>query len=145
MDQNYGSPASCVKSPIKVWGNLTFAFSKTHNETMEVSEDRKEELRKQILERLLSEWESGKINQDESANIANYVLDSMPFVFTEQDLLDFLNELISKWAFFGNLLTIEKGKRKEKVSGEMAEGAATLARHGKLDDALKLAKKGSAN
>ncbi|MBI2032060.1 MAG: hypothetical protein HYV38_02675 [Candidatus Levybacteria bacterium] len=109
----------------------------------EVSEERLSEIESLILERLLTEWEEGSISEAESAEIANFVLDELDFVYTEEDLMFFLQDLTSKWKFFANILSIETGKHSEQESSELAKDALQLAREGKIDDALSLAKGGA--
>lgn len=108
----------------------------------EVSEDRLSEIAGLILDRLLTEWEEGAISEMDASDIANFVLDELDFVYAEEDLMFFLQDLVSRWKFFGNILSIEQGKQSEQKTAEVAKDALQLAREGKIDDALSLAKGG---
>ena len=59
---------------------------------------------------------------------------------TYTQLIEFLEELVIQWPFFEHILAVEKGEERNMAEHEVAEGVAMLAKEGKIDTALSLAK-----
>lgn len=54
--------------------------------------------------------------------------------------MQFLRDLSSKWSIFTKLLVLESGEVKEKTEDKVAEDVLKMAKEGKIDEAIGLAK-----
>ena len=72
--------------------------------------------------------------------MADFTVEGMKKVNNRVDLTNFLKNLSEKWPIFTNIAIIEEGNYKEMVEDEVYSGVLTLAAHGKIDSAIKLAK-----
>ncbi len=95
---------------------------------------------KDIVESVVISLENGNLKEDDLPEIGKFVLDRVDLLKSHQDLADFLAELSSKWPIFLNIAKIEKGELKEKAEEKTANEVLNLLQHGKIDDALSLAK-----
>lgn len=107
---------------------------------MDQLQNHKKEIETQIVETMISALENEKITESESSEIAAFVLDRIDAVTTTQEMTTFLQDLAAKWEIFGSLLFLEQADLKERVEDEVAAGVLLLAEHGKLDDAIRLAR-----
>lgn len=110
---------------------------------MALSTGKKEEVAKGILDTLIASLENKNINTDELPKIGKFFSESMEVIEGEQELDEFYAELAREWPIFSNLKTITAGTAKEKVEDEIASGVMELVKHGKINEALSLAKKGT--
>ena len=100
----------------------------------------KEDIEKKILEEISNALEKGELKADDSAAIANFILEKLDGVSSSTELVNFLQELSQKWPVFNNLLEIEKGKQEQKDDQVAVGQVEDLARKGKIDEALSVAK-----
>lgn len=107
---------------------------------MDPVKESKLNLEKQIVEEALIEFESGKITEEELRQIAVFTIDHLKPASNELDIQNFLEQLKSKWNFFSQLAMISQSEIKENVENEVFDGVLTLAKHGKIEEAVKLAK-----
>jgi signal recognition particle GTPase len=103
-------------------------------------EELKLEIQRQIVEAVVQHLEKNLISPDTSTEIATFVLDTLSNVSTQFELESFLTELTSRWNMFESILKSEEGKSRLKVEQEQIDGVLLLAKHGKIDEALQLAK-----
>lgn len=107
---------------------------------MELTKEQKYQIEAQIVETVLNALDKDLLMTDQLQEIADYALEGMKKVSNEQDLLNFLSSLSSKWKIFEGLAVLQKGKIVKKEEKEVADGILMLIKEGKIDDALNLAK-----
>lgn len=107
---------------------------------MDISDERRKEIEKKLVETIIQALENDILTADEMPTISSYILDNMPKVKTQDELLQFLRDLSAKWAFFSNLLVIESGEVQLAAEQVTTQNVVDLAKSGKLDEALSLAK-----
>lgn len=100
---------------------------------------------KHILDVILLGLESGELEAYESSEIAEYVLGKVERLESERDVVGFYKELSELWPFLEVLMDETNKENQEKMEAEAAEGALTLLKHGKVDDALDLVKTATTN
>lgn len=111
-----------------------------NNKDMDISQQHKEEIERKIIESIIVNLEENKLPQEELPIIADFVLGKIDTVKNHDELVIFLTELSTKWPIFTNITSIEKGEVKEKVEDKVAEDVLNLAKSGKIDEAIGLAK-----
>lgn len=107
---------------------------------MDFTESHKKEIEKQIVEAIITSLDKDNLKTTELPNIANFVLERIDNIKTHNELILFLGELARIWPVFVNLTAIEKGEVKEIKEDEVAQSVLTLAKSGKIDEAINLAK-----
>lgn len=101
----------------------------------------KQNVDKRIVDKALSDFGEGIISEDDLREIANFTVSGMKNINNRAELFSFLRQLSEKWTSFKFIATIEESELKEAVESEVYSGVLTLAQHGKIDKAIKLAKK----
>lgn len=107
---------------------------------MEFTTEDKNRIETSIVNAIISSLKTNAIEELELSAVADFVLGRIDNVKTNIELLAFLSELSSKWQIFKQIEKIEQGKLKEQKEDEVARGVLDLAKTGKIDDAIKLAK-----
>ncbi len=100
----------------------------------------KRDLEKRIVDAALDEMEAGKLSEQELTNIANFIIDYLRPTKNQTEIDNFLNQAASKWQFLQGIKLVEQSEFKEAVEDEILDGVLTLAKHGKVEEAIKLAK-----
>lgn len=95
---------------------------------------------KHILDSILIGLDSGEIEAYQSSEIAEFILGKVEKLQTDQEAIGLYQQIAELWPFMDTLLEKSQLENLEKVEGEVSEGAVTLLKHGKVDDALKLVK-----
>lgn len=108
---------------------------------MDVTQERKEEIERRIVKIITSSLEKNSISEADLPTIAQFVLENLDGVTTNDQLFDFLSELSLRWPIFENVELIEKGQMKEQKEDQVAQDVLILTKSGKIDEALNLAKK----
>lgn len=108
------------------------------------SKDR-EELESKILAILTTALENNTITTDDVSPIATFVLENAKDISDQQELIEFLRELSNRWNIFTPLLVISSGELQEKAENEIGQGVLELAKSGKLEEAIQLAKSATQN
>lgn len=111
---------------------------------MEVTEEHKKVLEQRIVEAMMTGLDQDVITSDELPDIADFVLDKIDQLKTQDELMQFLRELSGKWHIFSQILVIESGEVKEHIEHKVASNVLDLVRAGKVDDAISLAKSATA-
>lgn len=112
----------------------------SHTKGMEFTPEEKKELESAIVDKIIDALEHEVITQADTATISDYVLTHIDTLTHELEVQVFLKNLSEKWKIFEPLLLLKQGEYKEIVEDEVAEGVLILAQHGKVDEAIKLAK-----
>ena len=107
---------------------------------MDQIQQHKQQVEKQIVDTGINKFEDGTITKEMLSQIADFTDEGMNKVKTQSDLSSFLSALASHWPIFQNIVTIEQGVVKEASDKKVYSGALDLAKHGKIEDAVKLAK-----
>jgi hypothetical protein len=97
-------------------------------------------IEKQIVDIAISQFEQNKLTNEDLITIADFTVEGLKNVSSQGDLNGFLTSLANRWSFFTNIATIEEGASKTAVENEVYNGVLALAKHGKIDEAVKLAK-----
>lgn len=93
-----------------------------------------------ILEDIASGLEQGILKEEELPSIADFVLSKIDNIKNHYELDTFLTGLSSKWPIFSNINKIQQGEVREAEDKEETQGILTLLKHGKIEQALNLAK-----
>lgn len=107
---------------------------------MELTEEHKNEVGKQIVLTLANAAEDKKIFMPEIKAVSAFVLERLDSCITHEQLIDFLTQLFLKWPIFSHILTVEKGKGLEEKEKEKVKQLEELIKRRKLDEALEIAK-----
>lgn len=107
---------------------------------MYVTSADKEHIQTQIVEIIIYTLEHEQMTNTQASEISEFVLKEISHIHTQDDLMRFLQELSNRWKIFLPLHTQETGKKTEQIEEEVAEGVLLLTQHGKIDEALKLAR-----
>lgn len=107
---------------------------------MQLTQDIKEEILNLIADQLPIGLEDGSIKEEELEQIAGFVLDKIENIQTEEELREFFKELAEKWPAFTKLKVIEVSKITKRIEDQAALDVLKLAREGKIDEAMSLAK-----
>jgi hypothetical protein len=107
---------------------------------MEFTADHKKHIEDEIVKIMINASQTQQLSDEDLSVISTVVLDTIDQVSDQVTLQTFLQDLVSRWPVFKPLLILELKEMKEKVEDEVAEGVLLLARHGKIENAIKLAK-----
>lgn len=107
---------------------------------MEFSQEEKKLLEAQIVTTIQDGLEKGVLTEKDPPLIADFVLERIDAVRTRQEVILFLSDLAARWPHFLTLRIIAQGKYTERIEAEVAGGVAALAEHGKIEEAISLAK-----
>lgn len=92
-----------------------------------------------IVETILNAVEKERIKEKDTQPIAQYVLDRIDKVKSDDELTAFIHELSEKWEIFKPVTIMKDSELQERVEDEVAQGVLVLIEHGKIDNAIKLA------
>lgn len=107
---------------------------------MEITQGYKNEMEKKIVECMILALENNNLQDSELPQIADLILDNIDNIKTHTELINLLGELSSRWPIFKNIELLEKGEVKEQKENVVVQDVLELARNGKIDDAITLAK-----
>lgn len=107
---------------------------------MQLLQGRRDAIEKAIVELVINGLKEGSLPEDDLSPIANFVLEKIDTLQTEEQMVAFLAELAQKWPIFSNIHILEKGKVIEKTENQAAQNVLELAKEGKIDQAVDLAK-----
>lgn len=107
---------------------------------MQLSQEQRDAIEKSIAELIIKGLREGLIQEEDLSPIGKFVLEKIDIIQTEEQMVAFLTELAQKWPLFSNILTIEKGKVTENSESQVAQNVLDLAKEGKIDQAVDLAK-----
>lgn len=111
-----------------------------HNENVELTKEYKEEVEKNIVEVVIAELKGNNLEQSELPLIADFVLEKIDKIEKQDELLNFLQELSSRWPIFSKIEALEKGKVKDSEEDQVTRNVLNLAKTGKIEEAIDLAK-----
>jgi len=111
-----------------------------HYKNMDPLAREKRDLDKKIINAALSEMEAGKVSEEELSNLAGFVIDYLHPAKNQIEIGNLLTRATSKWPFLEGIILAEQSELKNAVEDEVFDGVLTLAKHGKVEEAIKLAK-----
>ncbi|OGH12343.1 MAG: hypothetical protein A2776_02525 [Candidatus Levybacteria bacterium RIFCSPHIGHO2_01_FULL_40_10] len=100
----------------------------------------KTQIEKEVVERVATGIEKGDLKEEDLPLIGRFVLEKLDLARNQGELVSFLSELSARWPIFLTIEKIEEGSLTIAEESEVANGVLTLLKHGKIDDALSLAK-----
>ncbi len=107
---------------------------------MPLSLDKTNQIYQHILDAVVSGLESKEIEAYEATEIAEYVLDNVERLQSEVEIGVFYKELAELWPFLDVLTSEQATETQEKMVSEATEGALALLQHGKVEEAISMAK-----
>lgn len=107
---------------------------------MQLSQERRDAIEKEIAELIIKGLKEGSLKEEDLSPIAKFVLEKIDTLATEEQMVTFLSELSQKWSVFSNIHNIEKGKVMDQTEDLAAQNVLDLAKEGKIDEAVDLAK-----
>lgn len=107
---------------------------------MDFTAQHKREIEGKIIDVITHSLEQGKLAEDDLPKIADFVLGRVDALKDHEELVAFFYELSKKWPIFDNLEDLERGEVKEVIEDKVEEQVLTLAKNGKIEEAIKLAK-----
>jgi hypothetical protein len=107
---------------------------------MELSEEHKKEVSRRLVETIITSLQEDLLSADDYDEVADFVVTRMDAVKTNEELMQFLRELSSKWKIFTHVLVVESAATRDQAEDKVYDNAVALAESGKLDEALTLAK-----
>lgn len=106
---------------------------------MKNADEHKKKLEDEIVAIMIASLEKQTITEEDMSIMSGYVLDHVDQVTNYQTTMAFLTDISTRWKIFEPLLQMEKSEMKDKIEDEVADGVLLLARHGKIENAIKLA------
>lgn len=107
---------------------------------MPLSLDKTNEIYQHILDAVIKGLEAKEIEAYEAPEIAEYVLDNVEKLQSELDVHKLYESLAELWPFLDVLMSDQSNENREKIESEATEGALALLQHGKVEEAITLAK-----
>lgn len=107
---------------------------------MKITQNHKDEMEKKLVECIVLALENNSLQESELPQIANLILDKIDNIKTQTELISLLEELSSRWPIFKNIELLENGELKEQKENVAIQDVLELAKSGKIDDAIDLAK-----
>lgn len=107
---------------------------------MDFTEERKKNLENNLVETMLAGLDREEITQEDLPVIATFILDRIDTITSQDDLMQFLRDIAAQWQIFSRILVLESGELKEQKEGQVAQGVLSLAKVGKIEEAISLAK-----
>lgn len=104
------------------------------------TDENRKDLEERIVEMMLAGLDKDEISEEDLPDISDYVLSKIDYVQNHEQLMNFLRELSSKWKVFSPILVIESGEAREKKENAVGQEVLNLAKSGKIEEALNLAK-----
>lgn len=101
----------------------------------------KDEVIRKIVESMATALEKEELTQDSLSEISGFILERIDKIQTQDELMQLISEVSTKWPVFKNLELIEKGQIQEKVEDIASQDVTSLVKSGKLEEAIDLAKK----
>ena len=107
---------------------------------MQISQEYKAHLEKNIVEGIAYGVENQTIQQNELADIARFVLDHIDVITTQEELKQFLADLTAKWPSLEHVALVARRDLDQQEDMQAADHVTDLLKEGQLDEALTAAK-----
>lgn len=103
---------------------------------MNLDQNYKNKIEEELVKTIATGLEQGRILPKDTQGIADFILGRIDQIASHEQLTQFLSELSFRWPVFSALLSFEQKEAAVKTAKE----AADLAKQGKIEEALDLAK-----
>ena len=116
------------------------------NLSMDPYQAYKDKIGTRIAGILAESLSQGTITEDQSDEIANYVLENIDLAKTNSELFTFIENLSAKWSIFNSILTssdqaqVPSVNQVQEKTDEIIHTAEDLIKENKIDEALQVAK-----
>ena len=107
---------------------------------MDVTAQHKTEIERKILKEIINALENEKLTEAELPDIADFVITHIDPVQNHEQMIKFLDELSAKWPFFDNIEQLERGEVTEAKEDQVEQKVLEMAKSGRVDEAINLAK-----
>lgn len=107
---------------------------------MDHIEEKKKEVEKQIVDVCIGGLDNKSLTEDQMGDISFFVLERIDLVKTQEELVEFLEQLAGRWSIFAGMLSIVKGEEKVVQEKIEVENVENLIKSGNIDQALMAAK-----
>lgn len=98
------------------------------------------EIEDKIAKEVLIAIEENKVSDDELGDLGKFVLEKLEVSKDHNQLVSVISEMSNKWPFLKNIENLEKGEVKEEAEDKGEKDVLNLAKSGKVEEAINLAK-----
>lgn len=102
----------------------------THHKSPLVGETLKKEMKRKLIDAMLESFEKGELSHDDMQDASNIILDEMPKIQTQEQLLHFLEQLKGVWQQFDRVYmqskTQEVSTKEKEVIDRLSNYIKTL-------------------
>jgi short-subunit dehydrogenase involved in D-alanine esterification of teichoic acids len=112
---------------------------------MDTLQDKRTELEKRIVEVALANIEKETLTLDQATEITDFWLAKVADLESEEELLNFVKELATKWPIFDGIVLVEQGNVQKQEEVKVADNVVSLVKGGQIEEALDLAKSSTNN
>lgn len=110
---------------------------------MNLTKEQKDILASDVVRTMIHALEEQKLQLDDMSIIADFILQGIDSIQTQEQLAQFMGELAQRWPIFENISLVEKGKVEDKMEDRALEQVLTMTKNGDIEGALALAKQAS--
>lgn len=107
---------------------------------MIISLEHREEIVQRLTRDLVEEMEKNGVSEADLPQIADFILEKIDKAQNHNELIALLDELSQKWPFFETVEQLERGEVKELIEDKVEKDLLTLAKAGRAEDVIRLAK-----
>ena len=107
---------------------------------MQISQERKDELDRAIASLIADLIEKETLQEYELGKIVDFYGARIDASQTEEDIQNFIFDFVEKWPVFAALKTTEHNNNVQKTEEEITQDVLSLAKEGRLEEAVGLAK-----
>lgn len=92
-----------------------------------------------LTKKLAEALRQGVVNEDETSEIATYILDNIDNAENSVQLLEFMEKLAKKWPLFQGILVLEQGEVDKQKEDVALQQASELLKSNDIEGALDIA------
>jgi uncharacterized protein YdaT len=107
---------------------------------MQLSQEKKDKLEREIIEIIANCLEKDLIKETDVPPIVTFYGEKIDNAQSEEDLQAFISEFVQKWPVFNALKIPADQNATEKNEQQITQNVVNLAKEGKLEEAVDLAK-----
>jgi hypothetical protein len=100
----------------------------------------REKIGERLTRRLVQALKDKEIAQDDFAEISTFILDNIDNAKSNEELVQFLEDVARQWPFLSDMVVDEKKEAETQNVQEKVQQIDTLITQNKIDDALQVAK-----
>src|SRR3989344_3486181 len=92
-----------------------------------------------ITKTLGKAMQDGLISMDQLAETSEYILSNIDRPQSHAEMIVFIEDLVKRWEFFKDILTLEKGEEQEEAEKNKIDKVQNLIKSNQIDAAIKTA------